>query len=160
VAIVKQSHSKVIMQSVRTALALLAFAAACGTATEPIAAPEASGEFNITSTRQGDDAANILPLGADANAGPSSIIIMGHIRTPTPCYDLSPRVERDGSRITATITARHTSAQVCAQVLVVRSFTLKVPSLAAGSYSVKVVYETIDSRTSTETKLEKTVVVQ
>lgn len=140
--------------------AALAVLAGCGTTTQPTLSTEASVDFNITATRQGEDAATILPLGADANAGPGSIIVMGHFRTPTPCYDLTAKAERSGRDITVTLTARRNDAAVCAQVIVVRSYSVRIAPLAAGSYTVKVIYETVHGRTDRETKLEKTVVVQ
>jgi hypothetical protein len=152
------SHQRYAMNRARTFVLTIAalVAAACSTTTEPLSA---NGQLNVTATYQGDSAASILPLGADAVGGQGSIVVMGHIRTPTPCYDLSSRTERDGTNITVTIAARATSAAVCAQVIVVRSYTLRVGDLTPGSYRVKVIYEFVADRTERETKLEKIVQV-
>lgn len=137
-----------------TAIAATALVTACGATTEPVLA---SGELDITASYQGDSAASILPLGADATPGEGAILIMGHIRTPTPCYDLSSRIDRSGQNVTVTIVARGDVLKLCAQVIAVRSYRLRVGDLAPGSYTVKVIYEYVYDRTERETKLEKVV---
>lgn len=137
-----------------TLAAATALVTACGATTEPVLA---SGQLDITATYQGDSAASILPLGADATPGDGSILIMGHIRTPTPCYDLSSRTDRDGQNVTVTIVARADALKLCAQVISVRSYRLRVGDVAPGSYTVRVIYEYVSDRTERETKLEKVV---
>jgi hypothetical protein len=86
---------------------------------------------------------------------------MGRIRTATPCWDLEQHVTRLAGSINVTITARERTG-VCAQVIAVRDYTLKLNAVDPGFYVIQVSHEYVaqDGRTWREAVLEKDLHVQ
>ena len=131
---------------------------ACSLVTEP-ARPDV--EFTITSENRGTDASSSVPLTANAGSGSRTIVVMGRIRTSTPCWDLEQHVSRVADRIDITIAARE-RAGACAQTLLVRDYTLRLNGMVPGHYMVRVAHEytTVDGQHWREAVLERDVRVE
>ena len=129
------------------------FVGACGGVTEP---SRPAVEFSVSGQNRAGEQSPTVPLTANASAGQRTIVLMGHIRTATPCWDLEHRVTRLANAIDVTIVARE-RAGICAQVIVVRDYTLKLNAVAPGFYVIRVAHEyvAVDGRTWREAVLEK-----
>ena len=142
----------------RLLIALPFFVSACSLVTEP-ARPEV--EFSVTSENRGADASSSVPLTANAGSGSRTIVVMGRIRTSTPCWDLEQHVSRVADRIDITIAARERTV-ACAQTLIVRDYTLRLNGIAPGRYAVRVAHEytAVDGHHWREAVLERDVRVE
>jgi hypothetical protein len=134
------------------------FVGACATATDP---SRSGVEFTVAEESRFADQNPSTPLTANASSAPGAVVIMGRIRTATPCWDLEQHVTRLASSINVTITARERTG-VCSQVIAVRVYTLKVNAVASGPYVIHVAHEYVaqDGRTWREAVLEKDLHVQ
>lgn len=83
-----------------------------------------------------------------AAGGAGAIVVVGTVLTSSPCYALSPIVERDGQRIVATITASESLGCVAAPTAY--TYTLRIGNLQAGDFHLTVNY---DVRATTSTSL-------
>ena len=131
---------------------------ACGSVTEP---SRPGVEFMITGQNQTPDASPTVPLTANASSAQRTLVIMGRIRTATPCWDLKQEVTRLANAINVTIVAGE-RAGVCSQVLLTRDYTLRINALAPGIYVLHVAHEYVaqDGRTWREAVLEKDIRVE
>ena len=134
------------------------FVGACSLVTEP-ARPDV--EFSVTSENRSTDAGSSVPLTANAGSGSRTIVVMGRIRTSTPCWDLEQHVSRVAARIDITIAARE-RAGACVQTLLVRDYTLRLNGMAPGLYVVHVAHEytRVDGRHWREAVLERDIRVE
>ena len=146
------------MRTKRLLIAVPFFVSACSLVTEP-ARPEV--EFSVTSENRGADASSSVPLTANAGSGSRTIVVMGRIRTSTPCWDLEQHVSRVADRIDITIAAREREG-ACAQTLLVRDYTLRLNGMAPGRYMVRVAHEytAVDGHHCREAVLERDVRVE
>lgn len=83
-----------------------------------------------------------------AAGGAGAIVVVGTVRMSSPCYALSPTVERDGQRIVATITASESPGCVAASTAY--TYTLRIGNLQAGDYHLTLIYNV---RTVTDASL-------
>jgi len=134
------------------------FVGACASSTGP---NRPAVEFTVSSENRFADQAPTAPLTANASSAQGTVVIMGHIRTATPCWDLEQHVTRLASAIHVTITARERTG-ACAQVITVRDYTLKLNAVVPGFYVIEVAHEYVaqDGRTWREAVLEKDLHVQ
>jgi hypothetical protein len=77
---------------------------------------------------------------ASAAGGPGVVVVIGRTVLPSPCYTLSPRVQRTGQTLDLTVVAQSTVAS-CFAVVTSQGYTLRVGSLAAGTYHVRMTHE-------------------
>lgn len=96
-------------------------------------------EERITNPGEG-----ILPFTPTLRVGKGEVEILGQVRTPTPCYELSTSLLNTSNVITLTVTAKSTltAGGVCTQVLVVRDYGVAIRHIPAGEYTVRVVHIT------------------
>ena len=134
------------------------FVGACASTTDP---SRSAVEFSVSDENRFADQNPTAPLTANASSAPGTIVIMGHIRTATPCWSLEQHVTRLASSINVTIIARE-RAGVCVQVIAVRDYTLKLNAVVPGFYVIQVAHEYVaqDGRTWREAVLEKDLHVQ
>ena len=131
---------------------------ACASITDP---SRTAVEFTVSDEHRFADQSSTAPLTANASSAPGTVVIMGHIRTATPCWDLEQHVTRLASSINVTIIARE-RAGICAQVIAVRDYTLKLNAVVPGFYVIQVAHEYVaqDGRSWREAVLEKDLRVQ
>lgn len=143
---------------------VLLTAAAAAACSDPVAASsvdirfEVTGEVRAPATNSGD--ATATTDAANAAAGAGTIVVLGRILLPSPCFLLTPEVSRTGSSLDVVISARDSSSSTCAAYLVARSYSLRIASLERGTYRLRVVHEVEGPATTLAAVLDKSVVVE
>lgn len=93
---------------------------------------------------------------ANAAGGPGVIVAIGRIVTPSPCFSLSPRVQQSGQSLDLAVVAQPTGTG-CISVVTSRGYTLRVGSLASGTYHVRLTHEIQGPSPLVELLIEKDV---
>lgn len=125
--------------------AVLVFSAAtasCGGPTAPSSVDvrfAVTGETRVPTFDSGD--ANYVSDAASAAAGTGAIVVLGRMVLPTRCFVMTPSVMRLGATLDIVIDARASGAAPCTSWMVARSYSLRVGSLARGTYHVRVVHQ-------------------
>jgi len=77
---------------------------------------------------------------ANAAGGPGVVVVIGRIVLPSPCYGLSPRVQRAGQTLEVAVVAQSVGGS-CAGVVTTQGYTLRVGSLASGTYHLRLTHD-------------------
>jgi len=136
--------------------ALLAAGVFCVSACSDSTSPE-NADVRFVLDSQGDaPATTSVSSTANAAGGPGVIVAIGRIVTPSPCFSLSPRVQKSGQSLDLAVVAQPT-ATGCISVLTSRGYTLRVGSLASGTYHVRLTHEIQGPSPLVELLIEKDV---
>ncbi len=70
----------------------------------------------------------------------NSIVVLGSIATPDPCYDFAATVTTTGNVIEATVNATH-KAGTCATALKLQNYTLTIGNIPNGAWVFRVLHQ-------------------
>lgn len=154
------------MKTLKSAYNILlgTLAVAAMTACSDPASPSEEMSASLTILREeriDNPAEGILPFTPTLRVEKGEIEILGQLRTPTPCYELSTSLLNASNVVTLTVTAKEAptdTAGACAQVLVVRDYGAAIRHVPAGEYLVRVAH-IIGDRGSPDIVLEQRVAV-
>lgn len=77
-----------------------------------------------------------------ATATTGAIVVVGALRTPSACFELTPRVRRDGSAIIVIIVARETTSG-CGDGTALYEYSLRMGRLPPGDYHLTLSYAVV-----------------
>jgi hypothetical protein len=137
----------------------LMLAIACVSCSDAVAPASSSLRFTDNAPNVIDPASNNGGATASAAGSYGVVVIVGRIILPSPCYALSPHLQRTGNALSVTISATSTS-QLCAGVIDPRNYSLRISDLAAGVYHVRVYHDIAGLAQQPELVLERDVQVE
>ena len=114
-------------------------AVGCRAATEPNAFDIRFSSY-IVAVPAGDSLVEAIT----ATGTTGAIVVVGRLKNSSDCFTLTPRVERDGAYILATIDAR-VAAVGCAAVPTLYGYTLRIGRLPPGDYHLRFAYDVADA---------------
>jgi len=113
-------------------------AAGCRSLTEPNAVDIRFSSY-IVSVAPADSQAEAIT----ATGTTGAIVIVGRLKTPSACFALTPRVQRTGASIVATIGARETTT-ACDASPALYGYVLRIGGLPPGDYQLAISYDVGD----------------
>lgn len=86
----------------------------------------------------GDTVTTLRSFSSSING--NSVVVLGSIATPDPCYDFSASVTMTGNVLEATVIATH-KAGTCAAALKLQTYTLTIGNIPNGSWVFRVLHQ-------------------
>ena len=123
----------------RLAALTVAFAAFAATSCRSLTEPNAV-DIRFSSSIVAVPAADTQVEEITATGTTGAIVIVGRLKTPSACFALTPRVQRNGANIGATIGARPTTA-TCDAGPVLYGYVLRIGRLPPGDYQLAISYD-------------------